>query len=65
MSLHLLGDYIEPQELAEELGVALRTVYRWNSLGSGPPPTKIGSRVYYEVGAVKEWMKSRQRQDVR
>lgn len=57
----VLDDYLSRRELAEELGVAERTVYRWHLAGEGPPITKLGMRVLYRRSAVTAWLEARER----
>jgi hypothetical protein len=54
----ILADFYSRQELADELGVTLRSLERWAWLRKGPPRTKIGNRVYYHRNAVESWLKS-------
>ncbi len=65
MSEHILDDYLHPEALAAQLGVSIRTLYRWNSLGFGPPKTKIGGKVLYHAEAVRRWLKANERGPVR
>jgi predicted DNA-binding transcriptional regulator AlpA len=45
----------EPR-FAEKLGCSLRTLQRGRKAGKGPPYTKIGRKVYYELNDVQEWI---------
>ena len=54
----LLGDYLSPPDLARELDCTERTLKRWQAIGYGPRPIKIGGRVFYRRAAVKEWLDS-------
>lgn len=56
-SLHLW----EQDRTARELRVKEGTLQNWRSRGEGPPFVKIGSRVFYEAEAVREWVRSRRR----
>ncbi len=53
--------HLSPQELADRMGVALMTVYHWNSRGGGPPFIKTGRLVHYRLIDVVAWEKSRMR----
>lgn len=59
-SVSLLSDHISPAQLADELGITVRTLDRWRAFGTAPPVTKIGKRVYYRRNAIAEWLKSRE-----
>jgi DNA-binding transcriptional MerR regulator len=55
-----LAGYLEPEELAAALDVALDTLKRWHRVGEGPPLTKIGRHRLYAPDSVREWLKSRE-----
>ena len=61
----LLRDFMTRPELAEALGVAVRTVERWHVLREGPPRVRMGQRVLYRRDAVRQWLLSRERDDIR
>ena len=42
----LLADYMDDAEFAREMGVAPRTIKRWDRLEEGPPITRIGRKKY-------------------
>jgi predicted DNA-binding transcriptional regulator AlpA len=65
MADRLLEEYLPPEALASELGVSLRTIYRWNALGYGPPRVKLGNKVLYHISAVRDWLRANERQPVR
>lgn len=44
------------QELADELGVPLKTVYVWNAKGTGPARVKIGKHVRYRRADLESWL---------
>lgn len=50
--------HLSPQELADREGVALMTVYQWNSRGGGPPFIKTGRLVRYRLSDVEAWEES-------
>lgn len=52
----LLADLLSPPDLARELDCTERTLKRWQTIGYGPKPIKIGARVFYRRAAVKEWI---------
>ena len=57
----ILGDYLSPEQLAVELGVSERTVYRWHALRTGPPRVTVGRRPMYKLASVRAWLERRER----
>jgi hypothetical protein len=49
---HLLGE----RRVAEMLGCCPRTLQRWHKDGKGPPSTKIGRKVFYELNDLQQWI---------
>jgi transcriptional regulator GlxA family with amidase domain len=60
MLVSLLADYITRPELAEELGVTIRTLERWSQQRIGPPATHIIGAVRYRRAAVTAWFLSQE-----
>lgn len=52
----ILANYYSRQELADQLGITLRSLERWAWLRKGPKRTYIGNRVYYHRSAVEKWL---------
>jgi excisionase family DNA binding protein len=50
-------EYLTPAQLAEELGVSVRTISRLSLLRKGPAACKIGRRVLFRRDAVDEWLR--------
>jgi excisionase family DNA binding protein len=48
-------------DVAAYLGVPIATVRKWNHLGTGPRPLKIGRHVKYEPAEVRQWLEARRR----
>jgi len=57
----VLDGYVTRRGLADEFGVSLRTVDRWEALRIGPARTTIGKQVLYRVESVRDWLKARER----
>jgi hypothetical protein len=57
----VLEGYFTIQELAKFLDPDVRTLQRWEVLGQGPPPTRIGSSVVYALESVKTWIKGQEK----
>jgi hypothetical protein len=53
------SEYVSEHELAELLPgkPKTRTLRRWRSLNEGPPPTRIGNKIFYHIDDVKEWLR--------
>ena len=51
-----MSDLLSPQQLAEYLGVPVRTVYAWNHEGTGPTPIRVGRHVRYRRDDVEAWL---------
>ncbi len=47
-----------PQEVAEYYGVPLATVYKWNSVGTGPRYIRVGRHVRYRQSDIDAWLDS-------
>jgi predicted DNA-binding transcriptional regulator AlpA len=58
----LLEDYLGKEELAKELDISERTLDRLETRRVGPPRTVIGRTILYRKEAVRDWLKSRERQ---
>jgi excisionase family DNA binding protein len=43
-------------DVAEVLGLSLRTVENWVNEGTLPSPTKLGNRVYWHPGVFYSWL---------
>ncbi len=46
-----------PGDLAEHLGIPLRTLYNWRYEGKGPRAYKIGRHIRYDPLEVGAWLK--------
>jgi excisionase family DNA binding protein len=44
------------QDLADYLGVPLRTVYVWAARGTGPERVRVGRHTRYRMSAVNAWL---------
>lgn len=47
---------LSPTELAEYLGVPVKTVYNWRSAGEGPRGIRIGRHVRFRQSDVHAWL---------
>jgi hypothetical protein len=55
-----LGEYVTPDQLAQHLGVSVRTLSRWHARRIGPPRCSVGKLILYRVAAVRAWMAERE-----
>ncbi len=53
-----LEGYLRPPQLAERLGVSLRTLNRWHAERTGPPRITRGRLVLYRLEALHQWLES-------
>jgi excisionase family DNA binding protein len=47
------------EELAEYLNLPIGTLYRFNYIGSGPRPIKVGRHLRYRESDIDRWLDSR------
>ena len=47
------------EELAEYLGVPIKTLYKWRQEGTGPCSVRVGRHVRYFVSDVRDWLSQR------
>jgi len=62
-----IDDYIPRKQLAKQLGEQMRgkgycerLLVEWEKRGIGPPAIRVGRDVYYRVGAVADWLRSKE-----
>jgi hypothetical protein len=58
----ILGDFLTEKELAIEIGRSVRHIKRWRTQGLGPPFCRIGRTPVYRVEAVRDWIRSHEKQ---
>lgn len=47
------------RELAEQLQIPVKTLYRWRATGSGPPSLRAGRHLRYQSDDVHAWLVAR------
>lgn len=52
----VLSGWLTRAELAAQLRLAVDTLAKWASAGTGPKFIRIGSRTYYRRESVREWL---------
>jgi predicted DNA-binding transcriptional regulator AlpA len=61
-SVGRITDDLTPRtEVAKGLSVCEHTLRNWERGGRGPPPIRIGRRVFYRAEAVREWLLQQER----
>jgi predicted DNA-binding transcriptional regulator AlpA len=54
--LPMAEKHLTPLELAQRLGVSLRSIERWRTTGEGPAFVRAGARaVRYPLAAIEAW----------
>ncbi len=49
-------DWMSPQGLADWIGVPVKSVYVWNSTGTGPKATRFGKHVRCSRQSIAAWL---------
>ena len=45
-----------PEQLAEFLGIPLKTLYAWRYQRKGPPGLRLGRHIRYDPAKVRAWL---------
>lgn len=51
---------LTPQELAEELGVKISTVYHWSHIGY-IPTVKLGNLLRFRRASIEKWIEQKEK----
>ncbi|WP_410576619.1 helix-turn-helix transcriptional regulator [Amycolatopsis sp. lyj-108] len=51
-----MGALLTAREVAQYCGVPLKTVYGWNTAGTGPKYYRVGKHVRYRASEVDKWL---------
>jgi excisionase family DNA binding protein len=62
MTSEILEGYLSLPELASQLRVCERTIYRWCDEPDGLPHVKLGAQRLFSVASVRTWLADRERQ---
>lgn len=57
----LLDGFLSREQLAQQLGLSLRTIDRWEALHKGPPRVCVGRTILYNTESVREWLRTREK----
>jgi hypothetical protein len=61
----ILDELVPINELAIELKLNRRTLDRWEKVGTGPPRTMVGRRIFYRRESVRKWLTEQERRSKR
>lgn len=56
----LLDGWLTRARVAEEIGVSVDTLQRWETARIGPPSVRIGRKVLYRADAFRQWLIARE-----
>lgn len=54
-----MSDYLAPQDIADDLGISVETVYGWFSKGIGPDRIKVGRHSRTPRPSYERWLAAR------
>jgi hypothetical protein len=60
----LLEGWLTRDRVAEEIGVSVDTLQRWETRRIGPPCVRIGRKVLYRADGFRQWLIRRERPPV-
>lgn len=46
---------LSPRDLADRHQVPIKTIYKWNSEGTGPVRIRVGRHIRYRLDDVERW----------
>jgi excisionase family DNA binding protein len=58
----VMESLMRPDQLAEQLGIEVATIYRWRYRNFGPPAVKIGKYLRFRPSEVEAWLEQQQSQ---
>jgi predicted DNA-binding transcriptional regulator AlpA len=50
--------WMRPDEVADHIGISVKTLANWRVFGDGPDFVKVGRLVRYEPSAVDAWQRA-------
>ena len=57
----IIDDLVPRAEVSRQLDVTEQTLRLWELAGEGPPPIRIGRRVFYRVDVLRRWLLDQER----
>lgn len=61
----VLDGWMTRPEMADQIGISVDTLARWETRRIGPPCVRIGRKVYYRVEAFREWLRDQEARKAR
>jgi len=55
-NLTIPRDWMSPQDLADWLGVPVKSIYVWRQTGRGPRGTRVGKHIRFSRQAIADWL---------
>lgn len=56
----VLNGWLTRQQMADQIGVSIDTLARWETQRRGPPCVRIGRKVMYRVDAFRDWLREQE-----
>lgn len=56
----LLRGWISRYDLAQELGLSVDTLGRWERRRTGPACVRAGRKIFYRMSVVQDWLQSQE-----
>lgn len=60
-----LAGYVDTEALAASLGVHPTTLVKWRTARRGPPFTRLGKRVLYNLEKFRQWLEQQEQRSLR
>lgn len=60
IELRLLRGWISRYDLAQELGLTVDTLGRWERRRKGPACVRAGRKIFYRMSVVQDWLQSQE-----
>lgn len=57
----MLDQLMTLEEVAEYLSVPVSTIYRWNTMNTGPAYIKVGRHTRYRMKDIQHWLKEKEK----
>lgn len=56
---------LPPEQVADQLGVTVRTLYAWRQAGTGPPAVKLGKYIRLPADGLRDWLAAQENESRR
>jgi hypothetical protein len=61
LNTSILEEFLNREDLSQQLHISTRTLDRWHALGIGPPRVCVGRTILYNIESVRDWLLSEER----